>query len=171
MPDSGLVATSGFVKVGIDELEWMSPATKVQAQAKLAVPCAGRPRENLVGRSITADLPRRHGSLIRCRDPVDHREWRRGEPADSPPNPKPDSCRASLTAGSSSRFALVPMPRYIELKLASGMAAPHRGKDLVDVQELIKSAVLPAGLADELHPWVRDKFLELWRLAQAIDPF
>ena len=63
------------------------------------------------------------------------------------------------------------MTRYIELKLASGMAAPHRGKDLVDVQELIKSAVLPAGLADELHPWVRDKFLELWRLAQAIDPF
>ena len=69
------------------------------------------------------------------------------------------------------RFALLPMPRYIELKLASGMVAPHRGRDLVDVQELIKSASLPLSVADELHPWVRDKFLDLWRLAQAVDPF
>jgi hypothetical protein len=59
----------------------------------------------------------------------------------------------------------------IELKLASGMVAPHRGQDLVDVQDLIKSADLPQNLADELHPWVREKFLELWRLAQATDPF
>ena len=55
--------------------------------------------------------------------------------------------------------------------LASGMAAPHRAKDLVDVQELIRSAALPASVADQLHPWVRDKFLELWHLAQIPDPF
>lgn len=60
---------------------------------------------------------------------------------------------------------------YIELKLASGMAAPHRGKDLVDVQELIRIAGLAQNLADELHPWVRGKFLELWQLAQTPDPF
>jgi hypothetical protein len=33
---------------------------------------------------------------------------------------------------------------------------------------------LPAdaeALADELHPWVRAKFLELWQLAQVPDPF
>jgi len=69
------------------------------------------------------------------------------------------------------RFALLPMPRYIELKLASGMVAPHRAKDLVDVQELIRSAGLPCELARELHPWVRDKFDEVWRLAQTPDPF
>jgi SH3-like domain-containing protein len=69
------------------------------------------------------------------------------------------------------RFALLPMPRFIELKLASGMAAPHRGKDLVDVQELIKSAGLPREVADELDPWVREKFLDLWQLAQVVDPF
>jgi len=63
------------------------------------------------------------------------------------------------------------MPRYIELKLASGMVAPHRGKDLVDIQELIKSAGLAVSVADELHPWVRAKFLELWQLAQTPDPF
>jgi hypothetical protein len=45
------------------------------------------------------------------------------------------------------------------------------GKDLVDIQELIKSAGLPASAADDLHPWVRGKFLELWQLAQVADPF
>ena len=65
----------------------------------------------------------------------------------------------------------LPMARFIELKLASGMVAAHRGKDLVDVQEFIKSAGLPASAADDLHPWVHGKFLELWQLAQVADPF
>ena len=69
------------------------------------------------------------------------------------------------------RFALLPMPRFIELKLASGMAAPHRGKDLVDVQELIRSAGLGRKVVEELNPWVREKYLELWQLAQVADPF
>ena len=51
------------------------------------------------------------------------------------------------------------------------MVAPHRAKDLVDVQELIQSAALSLAVADELHPWVRDKFVELWHLAQVPDPF
>ena len=91
-------------------------------------------------------------------------------PGDDRPKPIafPDPTTMALRG---ERFALLPMPRYIELKLASGMVAPHRGQDLVDVQELIKSASLPLSVADELHPWVRDKFLDLWRLAQAVDPF
>ena len=63
------------------------------------------------------------------------------------------------------------MPRYIKLKLASGMVAVHRAKDLVDVQERIKSAGLSASVAEELHPWVRAKYLELWEFAQTPDPF
>ena len=91
-------------------------------------------------------------------------------PGDDKPKPIafPDP---ATTAVRGERFALLPMTTYIELKLASGMVAAHRGKDLVDVQELIKSAGLSPGLGDELHPWVREKFLELWRLAQAVDPF
>ena len=91
-------------------------------------------------------------------------------PGDDKPKPIafPDPATVALRG---KRFALLPMPRYIELKLASGMVAPHRGKDLVDVQELIKSAKLSASVADDLHPWVRDKFLELWQLAQTPDPF
>jgi hypothetical protein len=91
-------------------------------------------------------------------------------PGDDKPKPIafPDPTTTALRG---ERFALLPMARFIELKLASGMVATHRGKDLVDVQELIRSASLPASVADELHPWVREKFLELWRLGQVADPF
>jgi hypothetical protein len=91
-------------------------------------------------------------------------------PGDDQPKPIafPDPAQVARRG---ERFALLPMPRFIELKLASGMVAPHRGKDLVDIQELISSAALPAAVADELHPWVREKFLELWHLAQTPDPF
>ena len=91
-------------------------------------------------------------------------------PGDDKPKPIafPDPAKVAVRG---ERFALLPMPRFIELKLASGMVAAHRGKDLVDVQELIRSAGLSADVAGELDPWVRDKFLELWHLAQASDPF
>ncbi len=91
-------------------------------------------------------------------------------PGDDKPKPIafPDP---AAVAQRGKQFALLPMTCYIELKLASGMVAPHRAKDLVDVQELIKSAGLPRSVADVLHPWVRAKFLELWQLAQAVDPF
>ncbi len=91
-------------------------------------------------------------------------------PGDDKPKPIafPDP---RTTAVRGERFALLPMPRFIELKLASGMVAPHRAKDLVDVQELIRSAGLTREVAEELDPWVRSKFLELWQLAQTVDPF
>ncbi|HEY5923639.1 MAG TPA: hypothetical protein VIV11_18285 [Kofleriaceae bacterium] len=68
------------------------------------------------------------------------------------------------------RFSLLPIPRQLELKLASGISAPHRMKDLADVLEWVKHAKLPRELADQLDPYVRDKFLELWDLAQTPDP-
>jgi hypothetical protein len=91
-------------------------------------------------------------------------------PGDDKPKPIafPDPTTAAVRGA---RFSLLPMERFIELKLASGMVAPHRGKDLVDVQELIKSAKLGRDVAERLDPWVRDKFLELWDLAQVPDPF
>ena len=56
----------------------------------------------------------------------------------------------------------------VELKLASGLTGGlHRHKDLTDVIELIKALQLPEGFADNLNPYVRDKFLELWRGLQA----
>src|SRR5262249_32739686 len=44
--------------------------------------------------------------------------------------------------------AFLPLETLIELKLASGLSAPHRLKDLADVLELIRAAALPASLAE-----------------------
>lgn len=67
-------------------------------------------------------------------------------------------------------IALLPLPRLVELKLASGMSAPHRLKDLADVLELVRAAQLSQDLARELDSSVRDKYLELWQAAQGQDP-
>jgi hypothetical protein len=90
-------------------------------------------------------------------------------PGDGKPKPIafPDPSQVAVRG---ERFALLPRALFIELKLASGMTAPHRLKDLADVIDLIRSAGLP-DLSDELHPWVRDKFRELWLAAQAEDPY
>lgn len=53
------------------------------------------------------------------------------------------------------------LEKLIELKLASGMTAAHRLKDLADVQEMIKIKNLKADYAENLDPFVREKFLEL----------
>lgn len=53
------------------------------------------------------------------------------------------------------------LEKLVELKLASGMTAPDRLKDLADVQELIKIRKLSNYFAAKLHPYVRGKYLEL----------
>jgi hypothetical protein len=87
-------------------------------------------------------------------------------PGDGLPKPVafPDPALAAVRG---ERIALLPLPRTIELKLASGMTAPHRLKDLADVIEIIRILRLPAGLAEELDPYVREKYRELWGAAQA----
>lgn len=54
------------------------------------------------------------------------------------------------------------LPELIEIKLASGMTSPGRLKDLADAQELIRVLHLPADFSDQLNPYVRGKFIELW---------
>ncbi|MGD9560713.1 MAG: hypothetical protein AB7F88_01215 [Pyrinomonadaceae bacterium] len=55
----------------------------------------------------------------------------------------------------------ISLEKLIELKLASGLTAPHRLKDLADVQELIKVKDLDKGFAEKLDLSVRAKFIEL----------
>lgn len=88
-----------------------------------------------------------------------------GFPGDGKPKPVtfPDPAAAALRGA---RVALLPLPRLVELKLASGMTAPHRLKDLADVQELIRILHLPRAFADELDASVRTVYLDLW---QAVD--
>jgi hypothetical protein len=67
------------------------------------------------------------------------------------------------------RFRVLTLPKLVELKLASGMTAPHRLKDLADVLELVRAAKLTSDFAGGLDPFVREKYLELWRVAQTED--
>jgi hypothetical protein len=64
---------------------------------------------------------------------------------------------------------VVGLETLIELKLASGLTAPHRLRDLADVQDLIEALQLPLALADRLDPSVREKYEELWKAAQSVD--
>ena len=68
------------------------------------------------------------------------------------------------------RVALLPLPRLLELKLASGMTAAHRLRDLAGVQEVIRVLRLTRSLANELDDSVRDKYLELWEAVQSVPP-
>ena len=90
-------------------------------------------------------------------------------PGDGRPKPVafPDPATA---AARGARLALLPLSMLIELKLASGMTAPHRLKDLADVLELIRVLKLPAERAADLDPYVREKYLDLWHAAQVDDP-
>ena len=60
----------------------------------------------------------------------------------------------------------VTLEKLIELKLASGMTAPDRLKDLADVQELIKLRGLTSEFAERLNPYVREQFLTLCRAVE-----
>jgi hypothetical protein len=63
---------------------------------------------------------------------------------------------------------LITLDKLIELKLASGLSAPHRLKDLADVQELIVRLKLPFNLAEDLDASVRDEYRRLWQNVQDI---
>ncbi len=90
-------------------------------------------------------------------------------PGDGLPKPVvfPDPAAVSVRGD---RVRLLPPEVLVELKLASGLSAPHRLRDLADVLELIRHARLPEAFADRLDPSVRSKYLELWSAAQARDP-
>ncbi len=55
----------------------------------------------------------------------------------------------------------------VEVKLASGESAPHRGRDLTDVQALIEAARLPREFAAELDVSVRPAYVRLWDIVEA----
>jgi hypothetical protein len=58
------------------------------------------------------------------------------------------------------------LPALVELKLASGMSNPGRGKDLVDVQELVTRLQLDESFAKKLNPYVQEKYLEVMEIAR-----
>jgi hypothetical protein len=121
-------------------------------------------KEKKVGLGYVEKFPGSHG-LRDTENNVDIDVLVAGEfPGDGKPKPVvfPDPASASLVG----RHRIIALPKLVELKLASGMTAPHRLKDLADVLELVRALKLPASYADSLDPYVRDKFLELHSAAQ-----
>lgn len=82
-------------------------------------------------------------------------------PGDGKPKPVafPDPANATVIDGI--RYVL--LPTLIDLKLASGMTNPGRLRDLADVQELIRVLQLPRDYAEQLNPYVRERFTQLWQ--------
>jgi hypothetical protein len=76
----------------------------------------------------------------------------------------PDPASATIEVDG---LRILALPRIVELKLASGLSAPHRLRDLADVQELIKVGKLDSTFAEQLDPSVRTAFLDLERAVRA----
>jgi hypothetical protein len=115
----------------------------------------------LVGLGYAPAFPGARKRLRSTTDNVTIEVMTAGEyPGDGKPKPvsMPVPSEAS-TEVDGVRF--VTLEKLIELKLASGISASDRLKDLADVQELIKVRKLSADFADKLDPYVRPKYLEL----------
>jgi hypothetical protein len=61
---------------------------------------------------------------------------------------------------------LVTLEKLIEFKLASGLSASHRLRDIADVQELILRLKLPLDFGEQLDKSVRSEYQRLWEAAQ-----
>lgn len=87
-------------------------------------------------------------------------------PGDGKPKPVvfPDPAEVSFDRDG---YSVITLEKLIELKLASGISAAHRLRDLADVQDLIVIHKLPADFAARLDPSVRAKYHELWEGAQS----
>jgi hypothetical protein len=90
-------------------------------------------------------------------------------PGDGKPKPVafPDPAEVGIEIDG---ICYVSLPSLVELKLASGMTNLSRLKDLGDVIELIKALGLTEQFAEELNPYVRGKYLELWRSVRDAPP-
>jgi hypothetical protein len=117
--------------------------------------------EELVGLGYTPAFPGAKKRLRSTTDGVSIEVMTTGEyPGDG--KPKPVSMPLPTEASTEiDGIRFVTLEKLIELKLASGISASDRLKDLADVQELIKIRKLDADFALKLDPYVRAKYLEL----------
>jgi hypothetical protein len=127
-------------------------------------------RDRLEGRGYTATHPGATRSFRDTESGVRIKMLITGEfPGDGRPKPVafPDPGAVSVEVDG---VRVLTLPRLVELKLASGMTAPHRVRDLGDGQEIIKAQGLDETFAAELDPSVREAYLELHRAVRAAPP-
>jgi hypothetical protein len=123
----------------------------------------------LIGLGYAPSFPGARKRLRSTTDNVSIEVMISGEyPGDGKPKPVSMPIPASASQEIDG-IKFVNLEKLIELKLASGISAPDRLKDLADVQELIKIRKLDADFADRLDPYVRHKFIELQSVVRKID--
>lgn len=125
-------------------------------------------RESLVGPGYRPSFPGSRKKFRTTADNVPVEVIISGEfPGDGLPKPvafpKPQDASIEIEG-----IKTISLEKLIELKLASGMTAADRLKDLADVQELIKLKGLKDTFAAKLDPFVREKYGELVRSAESV---
>ncbi|MEX2173774.1 MAG: nucleotidyl transferase AbiEii/AbiGii toxin family protein [Pirellulaceae bacterium] len=89
-----------------------------------------------------------------------------GFPGDGLPKPVSFPAPSPSVVEDHEGIAYVNLPTFVALKLASGMTNSQRGKDLTDVEELIRAIPLARDFSDQLDPYVREKYQQLWQRQQ-----
>lgn len=92
-------------------------------------------------------------------------------PGDGKPKPVSFPTPESVREIHDESLPYIDLKSLLELKIASGMTAPHRLQDLADVIQLIRINALKKDYSDQLNPFVRDKFTELWQAAQVSEDY
>ena len=123
-------------------------------------------RERLVGRGYVIAFTGASKSFKDAETQVKVETLITGEyPGDGKPKPvafpDPESTHVQRDG-----YRVIPLETLIELKLASGLTAPHRLRDLADVQDLISVLGLPLELEAHLDESVRAEYRRLWESVQ-----
>jgi hypothetical protein len=123
----------------------------------------------LIGLGYAPSFP---GARKRIRSTIDNVTIEIMTSGEYPGDGRPKPVRMPIPASASEEIdgiKFVTLDKLIELKLASGISASDRLKDLADVQELIKLKNLDADFAKHLDPYVRSKFIELQSAVRSND--
>ncbi len=118
-------------------------------------------RERLVGKGYVPAFNGARKSFLDAETRVKVEALVTGEyPGDGKPKavafPEPSSVSVERDG-----YRVIALEKLIELKLASGMTAPHRLRDLADVQDLISILELPLELGEQLDDSVRNEYRRL----------
>jgi hypothetical protein len=122
-------------------------------------------QEKLVGKGYVADFPGTAKSFRDAETNVKIEIITAGEfPGDGLPKPVSFPEPEGQTVEEDD-VLIINLEKLIELKLASGLSAAHRMRDLADVQDLIMVLDLPLELEDKLDESVRSEYQRIWEAA------
>ena len=123
-------------------------------------------RERLVGRGYIPAFSGATKSFLDAQTRVKVEALITGEyPGDGSPKPVAFPAPESVSVERDG-YRVITLEKLIELKLASGMTAPHRLRDLADVQDLISTLEWPLELEEQLDNSVRHEYRRLWGTVQ-----